>query len=83
VAPRLLKNLWTLELHNEKLCGLHRSTSAAAIKEKVELNLYSPRPSLGLRGLFWGELYIYPESQPVIIFCFSEFGGGYDGLACR
>jgi hypothetical protein len=29
-------------------------SSAAVVKERVELYLYSP---LGLHGLFWGELY--------------------------
>jgi hypothetical protein len=33
----------------------HPPTSSAELKERVELYLYSP---LGLRGLFWGELYL-------------------------
>jgi len=32
----------------------HPTPSSAEVKEKVELYLYSP---LGLRGLFYGELY--------------------------
>jgi len=41
VAPELLKNLWTLELHNEKLRCLYRTTGAAAIKEMLEINRYT------------------------------------------
>ena len=37
-------------------CGVdHRLPSSAEFKERVELYLYS---SLGLRGLFWGELWV-------------------------
>ena len=34
----------------------HLPPFSAEVKERVELYLYSP---LGLRGLFWGELYLY------------------------
>jgi hypothetical protein len=33
----------------------HPPSSSTEVKERVELYLYSP---LGLRGLFWGELYL-------------------------
>jgi hypothetical protein len=37
----------------------HPPPSSAEVEERVELYLYS---SLGLRGLFWGELYLYLTS---------------------
>ena len=34
----------------------HAPPSSAEVKERVKLHSYS---ALGLRGLFWGELYFY------------------------
>jgi len=34
----------------------HRPPSSAEVKERVEVFIYPP---LGLRGLFWGEFYLY------------------------
>jgi hypothetical protein len=52
----------------------------AAFKKRYR---YTSTPHLGLRGLLQGELHLHHVSQSVIIFCFGEFRGGYDGLACR
>jgi len=38
----------------------HPPPSNAEVKKRVELYLYSP---LGLRGLFYGELYLSPLPQ--------------------
>jgi len=40
----------------------HPTPSSAEVKERVELNLYSP---LGLRGVFWGEFYLHLYQPPV------------------
>jgi len=37
---------------------------SAEVKERVELYLYSP---LGLRDLFWGEIYLYIYADDVNI----------------
>jgi hypothetical protein len=39
----------------------HPPPSSAEVKERVELYLYFP---LGLRGLFWGEIYLLPLPLP-------------------
>jgi hypothetical protein len=47
------------DLGNKAVCGSgvnHPHLSSAEIKERVEIYLYS---SLGLHGLFQGEIYIY------------------------
>ena len=44
---------------------------------------YTSTLHLGLRGLLLGELHLHLVSQSVIMVCFREVGGGYDGLGCR